>query len=501
MPTKLVLFFSLLFLLLSSGLKAIDAKEEMSRASCICFSGNIYVYGFEQKGSELYLKVTCFSGELQKINETKVLLENNKADKFHPIAADTLHDYLNFTVQRIDNDKTAKVIRLSNTLVTIAVINEAPISRINSFAAFDDEKLYTKSDLFVIRPGLKDSANMFFLQKVHLIDSTKIFEYELDWQFGFDKNKYKYCHIIDVNNKFVFVYANVLAGIKKGQWVLLIDLNTGEVDKACKLNEGMDNYELLYSAHCYNKQTKELVIAGAKLLKPKGNQLDLSINKLKALNVFICNIDSVGKMKEKKFDFIPIPVELGKEKEFKNYVLKTSKILFRNEEYTLFNEVLAEATPKLYKTYGYIFTQLVRDEYGALKTGSAFFDASYKDSKLNFAKQVTNNYEVEKGETDKLFYKAPLYTAFSGFSWDLQYTDKIMRGIGQHQNNTTGKITFYSYSLKDKKWENKDLLCGEKTLKSKCIVVNTKKYILFNLTPASSDGAVSEGCTLELKEY
>ena len=506
MVKKAILSFCLFLLFLSSSIKALDVKEEIKNAACIYFSGNIYLYGFEQKSNELYLKVACYSTELQKINETSLLLEHTKFDKFHPIAVDTIHDYLNFTVQRIDNDKTAKVIRLSKKLETIAVIKDAEISRINSFAAFEDEKLYTKNNLFIIHPASKDSANMFFLQKFHLLDSSKVFEYKLDWQFGFDKNKYKRCRIITLNKKYIFIYANILAGGKKGQWVLMINLKTGEADLACKLNEGMDTYELLYSNYCYNQLNKELTIAGVKLMKPAANneqsKLDFSIAKLKALNVFICTIDSVGKIKEKKFDFMPIPLEMTKEKEFKNYVLKTSKIAYQNEEFYLLNEVIAEASPKLYKTYGYLFTHLIRDEYGALKIEQSVFDATYTDPKLKLAKQITNNYEAGKpGELDKLLYKSPLFSAFSNFVWDIQYTSKTLKATGQHQNNASGKITFYNYTLKDKKWENKEFFSGEKLLKNKCLVLSTKKYIAFSAVAPNSPEALPESCLMELKEF
>ncbi len=482
--------------------KALNVKEDIGAANCLYYRESIYLYGFEQKKEGLALKIVRYSTMLQKQQEASIILGNEDMSRFHPITVDTVHHYLSFVVQRIDNDKTARLIRFTKELHTVASIKDAEVSRIN-FAAFDEEKLYGSHDLLLIRPGSqssKDSAHFFFLQKYRLLDSSRVFEYKLEWEFGFDKNKYKRCHLITFNQRYVFVYANVISGIKKGQWVLMINMETGEFERACQLNTKNDPEEYLFSSHDYNPANGELSVAGVRL-NTAGSGAGVALGKMKMLNSFVCTIDSLAVMKEKKTDFIPVPAELSKEKELKKFLVKTNKLLYKKEEYVLISEILAEEKGNMFKTYGFLFTQLVHDENGNLKTKSAFFNPSFRDPNISQAKQLVNSYELSSAaDADKLCYQSPIFGVFSPFVWDLAYTDKAARTLAGFQNKTTGKITFYSYSLSGGKWENKELTNGEKNLRSKCILLSTKQYLVFNQA-TSEESKVSSACSIELREF
>lgn len=494
-------------LLLCCGFNAVaqEVKEDLLNAAMMRFAGSAYVYGYESKGKELFFKVIRFSEELQRMKDTSIALGTADAGKFHPVSADTLHAYLNFVVQRIDNEKSAQLFRFNKSLKKIAQVDDAEVSRINSFAAFDEEKYFTRRDLYLIRPASRDSSHKLYLQKFHVTDPGKLVEYQFDWQFNFDKNTYKRCHVIAVNDDYVYVYADILAGPKKGQWVLLIDVRNGEVIHAERLNDGMEDFYFLYSNYYYNSKTGDLTVCGAKLPKA-GNDLetgkfDLGAGKAKNVNTFICTFDSAGFIKERKDNFIPFP-DLTKEKELKNFIFRTEKVLYYNNEYSLLTEIVAEANPKLYRTYGFIFTHLVHDENGALKVSASVPHITYRDPKLPNAKQLTNNYELVKPkDTDWLFYKPALAPAFTGWTWDIQFTGKTVKGISELEIKKANKSSFCQYIFLDKKWESKELFSAAASSGPVLKPINTKKYLVFSTAEPDAVTKLTRSFTIALKEW
>ncbi|MFL5752958.1 MAG: hypothetical protein ACJ76F_06090 [Bacteroidia bacterium] len=498
-------FYSLLFLVGSTAF-AQEVKEDLVNAAMTRFSGNVYVYGYKSEGKDLYFKVSRFSEELQRIKDTSILLGAAEPKDFHPIGLDTMHAFLSFNFQRVDNDKFLKVIRLNKNLKKIAVIPEAEVTRVNTFAAFDDEKLFVNNDLYIIRTSSKDSSYKLYLHKFHLTDPTKIYEYKMEWQFNFERNRYKRCHVIMVNERYVYVYANVLSGPKTGQWILLIDVENGEMIHAEMLNEGMNDFYFLYSGYYYNAATGDLVICGAKVPKA-GNELetgkfDLAVSKLKTVNTFICRLDSNGFVKERKDNFIPVPPELAKDKELKNYLFRTRKILYYNNEYSLLTEIVAEANPKLYKTYGFIFTHLSHDEAGVLKLSATSCNLTYRDPKILSAKQISDNYELVKSkDTDWLFYKPALARSYLDWPWDIQFSGKTVKGLSELEVRKANKLTIYQYLMNNTKWENKELISGTASSGLKVIPLSTKKYLRFSTDEPDAVTKLSRSFSLVLKDW
>ncbi len=485
-----------------SGLKG-NISGDLSTADCITFSGNFYVFGFEQREHELRLKVTSFNKQLNKVAEAVTTIGKGKFTEYYAPTVDTLHNILSFIVHRMDNEQTAHIIRFTKGLKQISFIRDAEINRIH-FAAFDLEKLYAQNELFLIRPASKDSGHNFFLKKYTLLDSSKIYEYKQNWEFGFDKNIYKNCHVMFVNDQEVFVFVSIASGSKKGQWILTINRQKGGLIHACCLNNAQSKEELLFSAATYISENKELFVVGIKV-KSTDNADETDIRaplaKQKSLNVFVCKIDSSFEIKEKRLDCIPVPAELQKEQEIKSFVLKTPGFTVKGGEYMLLSEVLGETTPHTFNSYGFLYTHLGHKEDGGISLLQNSFVATYRDPSIKVSRLLVNTYSgSKKNETSRILYQQAILPVFLGFTWNLDFSNKMVKNLACYYNKKNDKKTFYCYSLNELKWEGKAMPEGELDPPSKCFLIDTKQYVLFQFKGVDKEQA-SGTFQLELKSF
>lgn len=473
----------LLLLIVCSGQTVAQYKDSvLCKPGTVLFNGSIYVFGFDEQ-SGLKIAVKRLSATLQTTKEYVYEISGNKCKDYYGLQADTIHGYLNLTLQQINNDKTCRIIRLDKNLKLIADIKDAEVTRVNTFTAYDNEICYFKKYLYVVRPFAKDSANHFFLQKYTLKDSSKVFEYETGWQLNFSKQKYHRCHIIMANKQYVYLYTNVLEGSKEGQWLILIDTERGEILHSERLNNENEGNVFLYGAHCYNKQTKALSIVGYKL--PKKNvhtdytMIDFSLMKSKTAPLFVCTFDSTGKITERLHNFVAVPSDLEREKEFKQFVFKVSKFSYANNQYHILTEVIAGvSTHKAYKTYGFNFTLVEPDEEGVLKPKFNSFICTYRDSKNKNAKLIFNLHEMDhKHNAEEVLYKPSVTAAFKDVLWDLSFgAEKI---ITYSAFKTKTQSTFYKYYFIENKWQIAEVQSIPQSEVFNSYLLNAESFLVF----------------------
>lgn len=483
------LLFIVCFLLNIFFVRPVTAQEyknaDVCKTEVIHFKQHFYTISYKEEGNSLLLLVEQLAENLSKTKEYQLSLGNAKCASYYAPQVDTLHDYINISVQQLDNDKTTRVVRLNTKLALVADLPNSDITRVNTFTAFETEFLYAKRNLYVVRPLSKDSAHKYILQQYTLKDETKLFEYNAGWQLNFAKQSYHRCHIIAANETFVYVFANVLEGTKKGQWLLFIDATKGEILHSERLNDENEGFTFLYSNHAFNPETKDLALVGYKLnakqLSADYSKLDLTIGKTKLFPVFICTFDSLGFVKERTDNFIPVPVDVEREKDFKQYLCKIVKMEYKNNQYTFVSEILgAAAAAKEFKTYGYTFSMVEHNEEGVLKPKFSQFNCTYRDSKNKEAKNIFSQHAYSgKQDADELFYKKAIVAVTSGFAWNLPFGAE--KAIAYSTITTKAKKTLiYKYTFENMKWTNAEFLNTEPLPAFKLFNVNIDKAILFN---------------------
>jgi hypothetical protein len=430
--------------------------KDLCKPDVISLSGKAFTFGYTENGKALSLKVQRLSSLLAVEKEISVELGNKTCADLYTVQADTFHGYLNLMLQEVNNDKTCRILRYNKSLQLIADIQNADITRVNTFTAYDKEVSYYKEELFLVRPFSKDSINHFYLQKHVLKSNTTVFEYTPQWQVNFGNQMYHRCHIIRSDSVFVYLYVDVIKGSKQGQWVLFIDTRNGEIIHAECMNKDNEGYVFLYSGHAYDTKTGSLCIAGYKLKKsqvtPDYTRVDLALGAAKTAPVFLCTFDSSGFVKERMDNFVSVPPDVVREKEFKQYLFKINKLYYSNNHYSILTELVASpGTGNVFKTYGFGYTVLEHNEKDELQIKSNTFMCTLRDSKNKYAKNMFNVHELDlKKNADELFFKPAVQGPYKGFLWTISFAGDKIAGYSAYSNKTEttfGKITF------DGKWQ------------------------------------------------
>lgn len=206
------------------------------------------------KKRRIIFKCFSFNKEIQLLDSNILSLKKHKPSDLLEITTDTLHDVINFYFQFIDKNNEFMLLRLNDSLKTICYVEKTEANKMNAFAAFDDEKYYTKNHLYVIKSNVDSTEKQFYLNKYQVKSISKPFEYEMNWQFPFERENIHRASVVYADAKHVFVNAHLNDGPKKGQWILCIDAKNGKLKKASRLGSKLTNKHYLYSNSIYDKK-------------------------------------------------------------------------------------------------------------------------------------------------------------------------------------------------------------------------------------------------------
>lgn len=465
MKRGFILFFTFnLFI----SLHAQEVNEKLHRAQCFAFRNAIYVSGYTESDKGVVLKTIRYNGKGEKTNEITKDLGKGKPADLYPPNFDTTHGFVSLILQKTNNEKTALLLRYSEFLTLRSSDEKAEITRINSFAAFDNEKLYYKNQLYVVREA-KDSAGRFYFFRYDLRDSSALFNYNFKWQFNFDQHLYHRIHPVYATADHVYLYVNCLDGDKKGQWILLFNTEDGTMTKAIKLNKN-DNEICFVSKLEVHGSNEDMALAGVKYPAPnvdlKNGRFSMNYQSAKRLNTFFCEVDSSGEVKTQLDNFLPVPNDLLKEKELKEFLFRCNALERTESGFNLNYECLYKGKDGIYRSYGFLLSNLISTPEGLLKAENNSFLPCYRNDKSQpkgktgnpNSKVTANQYDNDKAqEADRLFYKNAFVNNFTQAAMNISASKKTASILSFFNNKKTGSLEFYKYSMKNYVWDTSSL--------------------------------------------
>jgi len=248
-------YFIWLAILLNVNAQKLDLNLEKGQS--ILFNQNIYAFGFKSNAFMVYK----MSQTLQLKDSVSYGIDKAKITDFASIDFDTLHQTLNFYLQKKDKQNT-NIIRYDSKLNLVNDYKNIEITKLNPLTAFDHQTFFHKKNVYAVKSVTDSTGKQYYLSKFTFQTSlSKPFDYKFVWQFNFEKRYIENINIFYVDTNFVLAYVNINNGERKGQWLLKINAVNGLLIKGKKLN-GNTNLNYRYSNYVCDSITKELFIMG-----------------------------------------------------------------------------------------------------------------------------------------------------------------------------------------------------------------------------------------------
>lgn len=305
----------------------------LNKGNCQLFNGHLYSFGITTTKQNCTCIIYKLNPQLKLIDSSTIELGKANIEKFLQLNSDTLHGFLNIYVQQKDK-KSASVFRFNKAFEKVASLENIDIARLNSISNFENELFYFKKDVYTVKNQTDTSGKQFYLNKYSLKSELKNFEYEFKWQFPFERKNINSAHIFYADSNFVYLYVNVLAGQKSGQWILKINSKTGKLNRGTKLNDKGETTSYQFGNFVFDTTKKTLSLMGQRFTQ---NQFDQKENKLSISNspfisIYLTEIDSAGDVLSKQEFKIPVnePKTVSK-KVISNYIVRINK-LNKNKE-------------------------------------------------------------------------------------------------------------------------------------------------------------------------
>jgi hypothetical protein len=390
-------------------------KRNLLSANVLNFHNALYVYGYEQSNANLKFKCFSYSIKLQVKDSLELNLGKHTPSDYLEISADTMHDVLNFYFQLANQKNVVSLLRVNDSLKVIATTENYDANHINSIAVFDDEKLAYKQDLYVIRTATDSADKQFYLSKYHVKSMSKPFEYEYKWQFAFERKYIYRASVLAADTHQVIVYAHVFDGLKKGQWILRINANTGEIIRGTKLTAKGDQRHFLMSNFIIDKKTKSMDVIGsvydASSIDFK-NKTSNFTSQAKNHKLFLVTIDSLGDVAQRIEKVFPLPIQTKTQTGLQSFHLKVREFNKHSDgSYTIWSDVYEQSLPNIFSYYSSWEFSLVPDDVDYTVNRSIFTISS---------KVIPNFISLAKGDNygkyimsdisdyDKMKYKKPM---------------------------------------------------------------------------------------------
>lgn len=310
MKVKLIYLFCLFALF-------IHAQKDLSleRGNCILYKGHVFAYGFKNTSFVIYkLRST-----LQIVDSTSYDLGKNKAIDYLGVETDTLHETLNFYLQKKDKQNIT-LLRFDNKFKLANEFKTTDVTKLDPFALFDHQKFVHKKNVYAVKTAFDSTGKQYYLSKYELQNSNdKPFDYKFKWQFNFEKKFIKNVNVFYADTSKVLVYVHVNDGERKGQWVLKINAATGLIIRGKKVSSNPAiNYR--YGSFYLDSVSKNLFVLGQLTM---GEQLSSPTPTL-----FILQFDSLLELNSQKQVVQRITAANPKAKAGGGYIFQISKVKY-----------------------------------------------------------------------------------------------------------------------------------------------------------------------------
>lgn len=458
-------------------------SRKLVSANVITFHKTLFVYGYEQTKNDLQFKCYSYNYKLQLADSINHSLGKHSPADFVDISVDTLHDYLNFYFQLANQKNVVSLLRLNDTLAEIATTRNYDANHVNSLTTFDNEKYIYKNNLYIIKKTKDSSNNQFYIIKHQLKNINQPFEYNLKWQFSFERKFINRASIIYADSTSLLTYVNIIDGIKKGQWILKINAKTGELIKGTKLNPKTDTRHYLLSNINTDTKLKNTTIIGSiydeNMIDFKNNHSNFSLL-AKNQTLFLITIDSLGDVTsriEKKF---PTPIQLNQGKNIQSYHLKIREFTKNTDgSFNIWSDLYEQTKPNIFTYYSSWQFNLVPN------------DVDYEMNRSNFSissKVIPNFISLEKGDYYGKYIIDPI-SNYDKFKYKKTQNEVVIKTGLDDLNNTfyilkkteiLSAKKSYNYIFMGKKGlENNVILKSEQGQNSNLFFTDKKSYISF----------------------
>jgi hypothetical protein len=310
-----------------------NTEFHLARAGAQLFAGNVQAYGLKEDGKKTFLLVYRLNPLLGASDSLLIDQGKSKTDDFLQISSDTLHGFLNIYLQKKEK-KLVQVYRFNKNFKLIAAIEDAEVARLNSISTFESEVFYHQSSVFTVKAVSDTSGRQFYLNKYSLKSALKNFEYELKWQFAFERKNIHSAHTLFANKAYVLLYVNVIDGPKRGQWLLKIKNETGQLVRGTKLNAKGDLSFYAFGGILVDSLSNTIYVQGQKFTEA---ELDQKLNKINLAGkphctVYLAQMDSTGELLSREEFKIPVVEAKGVTNKIAVSYLLQSKNFSKNKE-------------------------------------------------------------------------------------------------------------------------------------------------------------------------
>lgn len=465
-------------------------KRSILKANSFFYKQNIYVYGLEKTKNVLQFKVFKFSNTLQKSDSVQFSLGNDNPDNYLDINSDSLYGYLNFYLQKADNKNQVTLIRLNDSLRTMLKADNVEVTKLNSLTAFESEKYIFRNSTYIIRSSGEHPDKQFFLTKFDITDPKKINEFKQAWQFPFEKKFIREARVFYADSEVVLVTTNIFEGEKKGQWLIKVNARNGQLLSGKRISIANDKRAFLYSGFHYNKETKEIMLAGNIYTE---NQLNLgaatySFSPVKNNLFFFVVIDSTNEYILRAEKNLPLAVisatTAGKsaKKEVFNYHLKIKGLTKRSPfEYLLYVDIYkntAQSLSFLYETGFNLTLNLNNDEVELVPDKIYNSTSIVPGIVVADPKDINGKFDLKSiEEYPKFLCSTPISDAERCYGRDEQQNPKW---ILRKNDLKTNKTSFYHVTVGAKGLQSKLMLENDKYTFPNIYSISSQKILLFN---------------------
>ncbi len=471
-----------------------SVKRPLLNANSFYYKKHCYVYGYTNEKGTVHFKLYKLSNDLSKTDSVQFALAKDKIENYLDISADTLHNYLNFYFQKTNSKKLASLIRLNDSLRLITKVENFDVTKVNRMASFDEEKYNYGNSIYTVRSSADSTGLQYYLNKFDVVDVKKPFEYMQSWQFPLEKQNVNTVHIFYADSQLVFLYATILTGNNKGEWVLKIDASNGTLIRGKRISIKGDSRNFLMSGHYYNKEKKELLVLGNVFTEAQVNYTSKTYTFAglnKSNTFFFVVLDSTNEVITREEKPFPIKIENlkpdAKTVLFYHFKIKDIQKVSKSEfaVYCDIYKSIGQSLMFMYET-GFTFN-FTYDEPGSVE-----FTAEKIYSNTNSLpglittdeKDINGKMDLKSiTDLDKLFYKTPLADVEVLYGKDDVANPKwILKKTDIKTSNTT----FYKVKMGAKAIESSVLLENTKYTRPNVYKIKNDVILLFNYDSNSS---------------
>jgi hypothetical protein len=452
-------------------------QVDLVKSNICSFREHFYIYGFKSVLNENQSVFKCFKydQEFNLKDSIETPIGSYAVSQYLEIEVDTVHQSLLFYFQKI-NENTVKLLRLSDKLGLIKVSENINANHINSVKLNAINTYYQGSHLLTITKYNDSLSDQFYLNQYHLNNDASHFEYQLSWQYAFERQNIKDISVLYSDSLYSYLYALVIDGVKKGEWILKIDLKKGNLVKGTKLNLKTEQ-KIYFPPNIYfNQLTKSLLCIGS---VSSSQQFDFTSNEVKLTShlnsLYLIELDSLLDIKYRVEKTIAMPLAI-------NALAKTNTIIINpiclQKKDDVKFELMANVYSKINGLTSYMSSWIFEIQYQAeefIIEPMPFYNLNISDPKS----KLMLNEKIELNAADEFYQfslnksRAPLLA--HQFVSDKPYYYIIKNNVNE---NT---LSFMKYSLGSKTMES--VLLGKVNKDMFPKFYFTKNPILFKRVP------------------